>query len=129
MSDDIGAIRVEGARELSRALRAASDELADLTDANREASRVLLAGADLRVPRLTGALAASGRIDPSRSQANVVYGNARVAYAPAVHWGVASRHMRAQPWVTDAAAATEPEWVRAYATAVEHVVDKIERST
>lgn len=128
MSEGEGEIRVEGARQMRRALKAAGDGLDELKDAHQEAARIVLAEADQRVPRRSGALAATGRVNRAASKASILYGNAKVPYAPPIHWGSPSKHIKAHPWVIDAAVATEDRWVQAYTTAVEQLMDKVERT-
>jgi hypothetical protein len=126
---DEGTIRVEGARELRRALKAAGDDLADLKDANQAAAGIVLAEAGTRVPRRSGDLARTGRVNRAAAKANVLYGSAQIPYAAPIHWGWPARNIKAQPWVTDAATASQPAWLQAYADAVQQVVKKLEAST
>jgi hypothetical protein len=120
-----GTARVEGARELRRALKQAGEDLEDLKDANQAAAKIVLAEADRGVPRKSGALARSGRTNRAAGKANVLYGNARVPYAPPIHWGWAAHGIEPNPWVSRAALASQPEWLGEYSKAVQRVLDKI----
>lgn len=120
-----GAVRVEGARELRRALKAAGDDLGDLKDANQAAAKIVLGEAAPHTPRRSGALAATGRVNRAAGKANVIYGNAKVPYGPPIHWGWPARNIKAQPWVTEAADASQPQWLQAYNDAVQKVLDKV----
>jgi hypothetical protein len=120
-----GTVRVEGTRELRRALKQAGDDLDDLKDANQAAGKIVLEEAEPRTPRRTGRLAATGRVNRAAGKANVSYGSAKVPYAGPIHWGWPARHIAAQPWVLEAAEASQPKWVQAYSDAVQKVLDKV----
>lgn len=120
-----GTVRVEGARELRRALKQAGEDLDDLKDANQAAGKIVLEEAEPRTPRRTGRLATTGRVNRAAGKANVSYGNAKVPYAGPIHWGWPARHIAAQPWVLEAAEASQPKWVQAYSDAVQKVLDKV----
>lgn len=120
--------RVEGLPELRRALAAADGDLADLKDANRQASAIVLATAERTAPRRTGRLAASGRTNKAVAKANVAFGSAAVPYAAAVHWGSRVRNIAPRPWVTDAAEQTRTEWLKAYADAIQKIADRINQT-
>jgi hypothetical protein len=122
---DGASIRVEGLPELRRKLKAAGDDLEDLRDANHAASRIVLTESDRRVPRRSGRLAATGRTNRAVGRANVLYGSADVPYAMPIHWGQPRRNIQANPWVTEAAEATEPVWVQAYADALDKAIRKV----
>lgn len=123
MSDET--VQVEGLRQLVRTLKAAEVDLDDLKDANNAAGRIVLDAARPRTPTRTGALAASGRANRAAGKANVVFGTARVPYGPPIHWGWAARHIKAQPWVTTAAQATQGDWVAAYERDIQRVLDSV----
>ena len=47
-------------------------------------------------------------------------------YAGPIHWGWPARGICAQPFMTDAAADTEPSWTRTYRAEVDRILDRIE---
>lgn len=113
-------VTVEGGREAARALDRAAVELDDLdSTAGPSAAASVLVAAQWGAPRRTGLLASSGYVDEGDPVA-VVFG---ARYAPPVHYGVPSRNMAAQPFLTEAA--------RRHETTVETIyareVDKIAR--
>ena len=55
----------------------------------------------------------------------VSVGRATVPYAGAIHWGWPARNISAQPFLTDAAKATEPTWTRQYLSDIQKIVDKV----
>ena len=74
----------------------------------------------------TGALAGTGRANRAAGRAQVIFGGARARYAPVVHWGWPRRGIAAQPFASDAAQATEPQWVPIYETAVAAIVAQVQ---
>jgi hypothetical protein len=118
-------MKVEGARQLRATLKAAGDDLGDLKDAHREAGTIVANAAGGRAPRRTGALAGSIRAAGTKAGAVVRAGGARAPYAPYVHNGTPARGIPQNPFITEAAQATESRWVAGYGTAIERIVDKV----
>lgn len=118
-------VRIEGARELRRQLRAASDDLGDLRAAHAEAGRIVEPVAKGRAPVRSGALRASVRSSGTKTAAVVRAGYARVPYARPIHWGWPARNIRPQPFVWDAAKKTEPRWMLAYQRAVNVILSRV----
>lgn len=118
-------IVVEGAAELRRTLKAAGDDLNDVTEAHRQVGTFVAAAANPRVPRRSGALAASARAGAAKTGATVRYGGARVRYARPIHWGWPRRNIPAQPWAYQTAIDTRPAWTALYKAAVDRVLSRI----
>jgi hypothetical protein len=74
----------------------------------------------------TGRLAGSERPAGTASAAIVRAGFASTPYAGPIHWGWPKRHIKAQPWIYDAATSTESQWTATYMAALEHIIDTIE---
>lgn len=125
MSDRNEAVQVDGLRQLVRTLKAAEEDLDDLKAANQRASSIVLDAARPTTPRRTGALAASGRVNKATGKANVLFGNARVPYAPPIHWGFPARHIAANPWVMAAAQQSQSSWLAAYEADLQRVLDSV----
>ena len=125
MADDVG-VSVVGLAKLRRELRRAGDDLADLKDANAAAAAIVAAAAEARAPRRTGRLAATVRGNRAASRASVSAGRASVPYAGPIHWGWPARGIEANPFVTDAAQATEHVWLSAYERQLETVAHKLD---
>jgi hypothetical protein len=53
-------------------------------------------------------------------------GRAAVPYANPVHWGWPSHHIKANPWIQEAADRTEPAWSGLYLSALDAIVQTIE---
>lgn len=118
-------VRVEGLRELRRGLRQLGEDTADLKEANAAAAAIVASAAAARAPRRTGRLAATVKGNRAVGRATVRGGGARVPYAGPVHWGWPARHIDGQPFVVDAAQATEPVWLPAYQQALDRAVDRV----
>lgn len=81
-------VRVEGAKELSRAFRAAGGTAKELSAAYRAIARELVPPAQREAPvGPTGRLAASTRGLGQRTRAILSAGSARVPYAGPIHFG------------------------------------------
>jgi hypothetical protein len=52
-------------------------------------------------------------------------GNAAVPYAGPIHWGWPARRITAQPFIQEAAVATQPAWENAYLEDMQRVVDRV----
>lgn len=118
-------VRVEGARELRRTLKRAGDDMADLKDANNRAAAIVAQWASVTAPRRTGALGMSVRPNRAVGRARVTGGSAAVPYAGPIHWGWPRRGIAAQPFIAEAAVATQPAWEPAYRDDVQKVLDRV----
>ena len=119
-------VRVEGARELRRELKAAGVELDSLKAAHDEAARYVAARAQAAAPRRTGALASTVRGAGTKGRASVRAGYARVPYGPPIHWGWPARNIPPNPWVLETAESTEAQWAAIYRRAVAALLDTVE---
>lgn len=118
-------VTVDGLPQLRRQLRQFAGDVSDLKDANTEAAAIVASAAAARAPKRTGRLAASIRGNRAVGRAQVRGGGARVPYAGPIHWGWPVRHITPQPFVVDAAQATEHVWMAAYETQLHKAIDRI----
>ena len=118
-------VQVDGAKRLRRELKRAGVDLADLRKPNMEAARIVSTASQPRAPRRTGALAGSTRPGASRTSGTIRAGGARVPYANVIHWGWPAHNIKANPWLAETAAATEPVWVDAYWQMLDDVLDNL----
>lgn len=118
-------VKVDGLRRLQRELRAAGASLDDLKTANAKAGKIVADEGGRRAPKRGGALAGSGRPGRAAGRATVVFGSAAVPYAGPIHWGWPARNIAPHPFVVDAAEATRPEWLDAYADDLQHIADEV----
>jgi hypothetical protein len=117
-----GGLEVRGAAELVRTLHQAGADLGDLSAAGKRAGDLLVATARSRAPRRTGTLAAS--LSPVATTTGVRVASV-VRYASAVHWGVPSRNMAANPFLADAVGARQDTLVGYYLDQVQTAVDGV----
>lgn len=118
--------RVDGARQLRAAFRKAGGDLSEFRALHGQVARVVVARQ--RAPRRTGKLAATVRPGATRRSAVVRAGNNRatgVPYANPIHWGWAGRGITPNPWLVEAAHATEPIWARLYETELDKILRKV----
>lgn len=130
-------VRIEGARELRRTLRAAGDDLSDLKQAHGDAARIAATASAALAPRgKTGNLKSSIRAAGTKTAGIIRAGKKSVPYAHAVHWGRKywpnRMHARAtpskmdpQPFLSDGATGSEGQWIPIFERAVESALDKI----
>jgi HK97 gp10 family phage protein len=121
-----GSVRLEGWSTLVRTLRKAGVDLGELKEANAAAGRIIAARAAEIAPRRTGRLASSIRTQGGVHRVRVAAGKASAPYAGPIHWGWPARHIKAQPFLSDAARQTEPEWFPAFVRDVTKILEKIE---
>jgi hypothetical protein len=116
-------VQVIGARQLRATLKRAGDDLQDLTDAHGKISRIVVGAT--RAPRRTGRLAGSVRGSGTKTVATVRAGRASVPYAGPIHYGWPARRIAPNPFLTDAAHATEPTWTAVYTQTVNRLLEKV----
>ena len=119
-------VRVEGLKRLRATMRKASLDMTQLRDLNRAAASRVAVVARNSTPRRSGRLAASLRSSASQRAGTVKAGRKSIPYAGVVHWGWPKRNIKAQPWLVDAAKATEPAWIEEYLMGVERMLDQVE---
>ncbi|GIG69741.1 HK97 gp10 family phage protein [Phytomonospora endophytica] len=125
MAREAFTIDVDGAAQLRRTLRKAGADAADLKDANAAAAAIVARAGAAAAPRRTGRLAASVRGNRAVGAAVVRAGGARVPYAAPIHWGWPRRGIAAQPFLSDAARATEALWLAAFFRDMQSICDTV----
>jgi hypothetical protein len=116
-------VEVEGARELRKALKGIEGGLDDLKDTHNKIAQVVVPAGRSGAPHRTGRLAGSVRGSGTKTAAVVRAGGARVVYGGPIHWGWPARHIKGQPFLTDAGQQTEPQWVAIYEHDVQRLID------
>lgn len=119
------AVEIEGARRLRATLKKAGYDISELKAPNRRAAEIVAGFATTSAPIKTGALKATVRPAATARAGIVRAGFKRVPYAGPIHWGWPARNIKAQPWLTTTAKATEPVWVPAYELHMRLVVQQI----
>lgn len=117
-----GGVKVVGARQLRRTLKAAGSDLSELKDVHSKVGSIVVAAGRTGAPRRSGALAGSVRASRAAASATVRAGSARAPYAGPIHWGWPRRGIRAQPFLSDAATSTEPAWTAVYEQAIDQIL-------
>lgn len=123
-------LKIEGARQLRRTLREAGSDLTDLKAANAQAASIVSSRAKSWAPTRTGRLQSSVRSSGTKTAGIVRAGNNRksksgVPYAAPIHWGWKARNIKANPFLSYSAQATESTWIRLYEQLVNKALSKI----
>lgn len=124
-------LKVDGARQLRKTLREASEGAADLKPVHKAVGDIVTTRGSGIAPRGdTGNLANSVRTGATKTATVVRAGNNRktasgVPYAAPIHWGWPERNIQAQPFLAEAAKDTENQWVKLYMQKVEELLDQI----
>jgi hypothetical protein len=132
-------IKVEGARELRRALRKGGGDVQDMRQVHREIARDLAATSRPLVPHgATGKLAASLKGEGTQTKARIVAGSASVPYAGPIHFGWPSRPQPSRgvrggpippnPFLYTAIDRRRAEVMAAYQEHVERICAAVERA-
>ena len=124
-------IKVQGARELRRALNRAADQdlKKALKEANREAAETVADEAQNTVPVASGTLAASIRATAGAASGAVRAGKASVRYAGIVHFGWPARGIEPRPFLYEAVDARVDEVSDVYYARVRAIAEAVEAST
>ena len=117
-------VKVDGARQIRKALKAAQADMKDLTSVHRDVGAVVVQA--INPPRRTSDLAGSLKSAPTRTKARV---SSRLPYAAPVHWGVPARSLAPNPFISAAAVSTESTWVDLYRKRMDELMGSVERST
>ena len=115
-------IKVEGAKELRRALKNVEGGTADLKKVHADAATVVELQAATLVPRRSGTLAGSIR-STGQARAGVVRaGKASVPYAGVIHFGWPAHNIEPQPFLYDALDQRATEVVDLYRKRVDALI-------
>lgn len=133
-------VRVEGADELRRAIRAISDKqlAGQLKDTNKSAAQIVVDRALPNVPVASGRLRSSVWALGSQRAGQAKAGRANVPYAAAIHWGrragnvgrppgnhTGGNPIQGRPFLWDAAQASNRQVVEQYERDVARLLDAI----
>lgn len=104
-------VRVDGAARLQRTMRDAGRRLTRLRPAHRTAAQTISTAAARNAPRRTGRLA--GSLTPTAGDDLATVASNQPS-AGVIHWGWPGHNITANPFLTQAAEATEPRWFGVY---------------
>jgi hypothetical protein len=117
-------IKVEGARELKKALKDVENGIADLKAVHADAAAIVEVKATSLVPRRSGTLGDSIRSSGNKSGGVVRAGRARVPYAGPIHFGWPARNIAPQPFLYDALDDRRSEVIDVYEKRVGDLIKK-----
>ncbi|MFT3877423.1 MAG: hypothetical protein QM708_13520 [Propioniciclava sp.] len=118
-------VKVEGAAQLRRTLRKAGIDISTLKAAHAQAGKIAAGGGQDQAPRRTGRLASTIRSSGTSTGSIIRAGYARVPYANPIHWGWPRRNISPNPFLTDGAQQTEPEWIEVYQAAIDEALNQV----
>jgi phage gpG-like protein len=113
---------VVGADRLAATMRAAADDLDDMTRPGTATANVIAGRARVEAPRRTGRLAGSLTTQVSGDEAVVT---SALPYANRTHWGWAAVGQAAQPFLVRPAYDLVPVWSKFYAAEVDRLVGTV----
>lgn len=119
-------IYVEGLTQLRRTLRQAGDDLSDFKDTNQRAAQIAASTGKNMAPSRSGKLAATVRSSGTKTAGIIRAGQKTVPYANPIHWGWYSRHILPNPWLSQAAQVSQPQWVGLYEDYLEKSLQKVQ---
>lgn len=121
-------LRIEGGRQLRSTLKKAGLDMKDLTAVNRSAAQAVLplakSSTPLGPPR-AGHMKTTVRVGATQRAGLIRVGNKTKPYPGAIHWGWPARNIKAQPWLTNAAKATESKWLDLYWDKLNKTIDSV----
>lgn len=118
-------VEVDGADRLAKTLGRAARDLGDMRTANTRTAALIAGGARMRAPRRTGTLAAAITPRATEDEAIVEVGGAAIAYAGVIHNGWPRHGIEPHPFLTDAAADTEPQWAPGYEKQAQQYLNRV----
>ena len=116
-------IKLEGEKELRKALRDFEDGTKDLKVVHAEAAKLVQLAARAPVGP-TGALAASIRSSGTARAGVVRAGKKSVPYAGPIHWGWPKRNIKANPFLSKALESETAEVVDVYEDGISQLLKK-----
>lgn len=119
-------LKVEGLRELNRALRALPKEFREeQKEIHKKTAEPVARAARPKAPKLSGDLERSIRALGSQRAGTVAAGGGRIKYAPPIHWGWPARNITAQPFLTDALHEKEQVVVDIYFKETDRLITRV----
>lgn len=120
-----GAVKIQGLREVQRALSDLSDDLKnEMKGTHLEAAKAVLPEAQRLAPFRTGALSSSLRATATRTGGRIRAGSSAVPYAGPIHFGWPARRIAPQPFVYEALDPRRDEVIEVYAKKLNELITK-----
>ena len=127
------AIQIEGLSQLFRALEAVGTPVKAIEEANKNAAIPVARTAKNIAPVRSGALRATVRIGPAKTNVKIRAGLKRVPYANPIHWGwfydkknFITKNIRPNPFMSRALGYNRDEILSNYVRSMKKLIDKYE---
>jgi len=124
VADSGTTIRVRGADNLARTLRAAGQNVNRMDAIGRTAGTLVVNRARVYCPVKTGALQASIRVRARRNGCEVVASES-LAYGPAQHWGYPPHNIRATLFMVRGFEEAEPGVIQLYEGEIQKIMNTV----
>jgi HK97 gp10 family phage protein len=119
-----GAVKIEGLREVNKALRDLSDDLKNsMKETHLAAAKTIVPEAMRLAPVRSGALARSLRATATRTGGRVRAGGSTVPYAGPIHFGWPARRIKPQPFVYEALDPRRDEVIDVYVKRLNELIE------
>jgi hypothetical protein len=105
------ALEIKGLYRLRSSMKKAGVDMSDMKAANVKAATTVRNRGQTTAPRRSGNLADTMKTPRTVARARVV---SKVVYAGPIHWGWPKRHIRARPFLWNAARDTREQWLADY---------------
>ena len=115
-------VTITGADTVASTMHQAGRALGDMTHANQSAADIFAELARMRAPRLTGALANATQAAASKDAAGITND---LPYFGPIHYGWPQHNIEAQPYVDEAVADTQDQWMAVYEHAAQDACDMV----
>lgn len=116
-------VEVQGADEVAATMKQCAHDLADMSDANRQAADIFVEASRPMAPHRTGRLASATFAQWEKDSAGFV--NDEPYFGP-IHYGWPAHNIEAQPFVDEATDATTDQWMAVYRDAVTAACDEVQ---
>lgn len=118
------AVKVEGLRDLNRALTKTGADVEDLKDLNQDISQLVVQTAQSLVTVVSGDLRSSIKGNRAKGKAVVKAGGARIPYAGPIHWGWPKRGIAPSMFLADAVDQNTEQITHKYQDGIDKVLRK-----
>lgn len=117
------ALQIKGLSRFRATMKKAGADMADLKEANVSVGQTVATRAKSIGPQRTGRLV--GSIVPAKTVARARVRSSLI-YAPVIHYGWPKRHIKPQPFVLEAAAETQSEWMAEYERSLQKISNTVQ---
>lgn len=115
-------MQIKGLDRFRSTMKKAGADLTDMKMANQEVAQIVVDRAQVIGPRRTGTLMGSLRAGRLVARART---RSQLVYANPIHWGWASRHIKPNRFLMNAANDTEDLWQQTYLHAMQKICNQV----